>query len=123
MPVRVLGKVTDDMLTRMKKGIRFEEGIFRFKEILIGPSGSANQWYSVTLEEGKYREVRRLWESQGCTVSRLIRINHGIIGLPRDLRRGQHRELTSTQVSALLESVGLTTAAPSSENPVKKPTI
>ena len=110
--VRVLGKVTPEMLTRLKQGVRFEEGLFRFNEIKAHrTSPGANQWFTVTLKEGKYREVRRLWESQGCIVSRLIRIKHGIIELPRYLKKSAFEELSPDRVEALLESVSFSLPA------------
>lgn len=93
--VRVLGHVDDAMLHRLKTGVRLDEGIARFKNIVPhGPSkGRSNEWFDVVLTEGRYREVRRLWESQGCVVSRLIRIRYGSVVLPRYLKKGQWEEL------------------------------
>lgn len=108
--VRVLGKVTEEMIARLKEGVDIDNEIFRFKEINLGQSGGgANQWYTVVLEEGKYREIRRLWASQDCIVSRLIRVKYGNVALPRDLRRGQARELTPGRVQELLSTVRLST--------------
>jgi 23S rRNA pseudouridine2605 synthase len=101
--VRVLGKVTDEMLHTLRKGVELETGLSRFKEILPRTSSdSANQWFTVTLAQGKYREVRELFASQGCTVSRLIRIKYGHINLPRDLRKGKWQELPQGKVQELI---------------------
>ncbi len=91
--VRVLGKVDNDMLTRLQKGVRLADGMAKFESILDDGGRGANHWYRVVLREGRNREVRRLWESQGVQVSRLIRIRYGNIRLPRDLPVGQYREL------------------------------
>lgn len=102
--VRVKGKVTEAMLARLRTGVKLEEGVCRFKEILqheLEPSG-INQWFIVSLMEGKYREVRRLWESQDCLVSRLVRIQYGDFELPRRLRKGHYLELPEKDVQALL---------------------
>ena len=67
----------------------------------------ANHWYHVTLKEGRKREVRRLWESQGVKVSRLTRVRFGPVTLPRGLHRGQHKELDEDQLALLLQTVRL----------------
>ena len=70
--VRVFGQVDDAMLARLRKGVQLEDGPANFKEIKFTGGVGINQWYDVTLMEGRNREVRRLWESQGIQVSRLI---------------------------------------------------
>lgn len=101
--VRVLGKVTDEIIENLKTGVRLDDGIHAFKSIQFGGGTGANQWYSVTLTEGKYREVRRLWESQGCKVSRLIRTQYGPFVLPDGLRKGKYFELPENEVAELLQ--------------------
>ncbi|HRE31453.1 MAG TPA: pseudouridine synthase [Candidatus Berkiella sp.] len=103
--VRVLGKVTDDILENLTTGVRLEDGLFSFKSIQFAGGTGANQWYNVTLQEGKYREVRRLWESQGCKVSRLIRTQYGPFVLPSGLRKGKYFELPENEVTELLTTV------------------
>lgn len=105
--VRVLGNVKDEMLARLKKGVSLEGEMASFDSIrFIGGEG-ANQWYHVILKEGRNREVRRLWESQGLTVSRLRRVRYGIISLERGLRSGHHELLSRPKMRKLYESVGL----------------
>lgn len=100
--VRVLGKVTDSILTKLLQGVKLEEGICAFKSITKLEQGhGANQWFIVTLMEGKYREVRRLWEAMGLVVSRLIRIKYGNIDLPRRLRKGNWQEMSVDEVKNL----------------------
>lgn len=109
--VRVLGKVSEAVLDRLKKGVKLEEGVARFNEIVPHPSSEgANQWFDVTLREGRYREVRRLWESQGCIVSRLIRIRYGSILLPRHLKKGAYEEIPEDRINALLKKKKKSTA-------------
>ena len=92
--VRVLGKVTDKKLQHMKEGVLLEDGIASFSDIRKGKDeGSANQWYYVVLMEGRNREVRRLWESQGLTISRLKRVRFGSFFIPSAIKAGQYREL------------------------------
>ena len=105
--VRVLGEVGEDLLVRLRQGVRLEDGMAAFTDIRDAGGSGANHWYHVTLREGRNREVRRLWESQGVQVSRLMRVSFGPISLPRQLRPGKHRELTRQETVALYHSVGL----------------
>ena len=90
---RILGKVTDDMIDRLTKGVELEDGIAKFTRIKFEGGEGANSWYHVVLNEGKNREVRRLWESQDVVVSRLRRIRYGDIVLHRSLRAGAYEYL------------------------------
>lgn len=106
--VRVLGTVNEATIARLKKGVELPEGLCRFKEIVPrNTSFGANQWYTVTLGQGKYREVRQLWESQDCTVSRLIRIKYGSIPLPKELKKGKWQELPLGRVQELMSTFKL----------------
>lgn len=104
---RVLGKVTPEMLENLTKGVELEDGKAQFLRIKDGGGEGANHWYNVVIKEGKNREVRRLWESQGIKVSRLIRIRYGETTLPRYLRQGHHEELDVRATRKLYQSVGL----------------
>ncbi|MGM0593330.1 MAG: 23S rRNA pseudouridine(2605) synthase RluB [Pseudomonadota bacterium] len=105
--VRVLGEVAPEVIQRLTEGVELEDGTARFTSIVDGGGEGANHWFHVTLEEGRNREVRRLWESQGVTVSRLTRVRYGPIKLPRWLRPGRWEELSEDKVSLLRQSVGL----------------
>lgn len=105
--VRVLGKVDEKILDRLKKGVRLEDGMAAFTRIEERGGSGANHWYHVVLKEGRNREVRRLWESQGVHVSRLMRVRYGPVGLPEDLSRGHWRELNTKEIHALAQVVGL----------------
>ena len=100
--VRVLGQPTDAQLSTLKKGVQLEDGTARFKAISPGAGQGRNRWYQVVLTEGRNREVRRLWESQGFQVSRLIRIRYGSCKLPRNKRPGQSWELSRKDIDELL---------------------
>ncbi|WP_442592720.1 23S rRNA pseudouridine(2605) synthase RluB [Parapusillimonas sp. JC17] len=105
--VRVLGELGDEQQSRLLKGIELEDGVAQFGSLeYLGGEGS-NRWYRVTLTEGRNREVRRMFEAAGVTVSRLIRTRFGEVVLPRNLRRGRWEELDSTLVSALMVQLGL----------------
>lgn len=105
--VRILGEVTEPMLKQMKKGVDIEGERYAFDEIEDAGGTGANHWYKVTLREGKNREVRRLWESQGVKVSRLIRTRFADLDLPRMLRPGRWAELEPEAIKALSVLVGL----------------
>lgn len=106
--VRVLGKVEPEMLIQLQEGVELEDGRANFLRIKDAGGEGANHWYHVVLAEGRNREVRRLWESQGVKVSRLIRIRYGSVELPRYLRSGHHQELEVKALRKLYESVDLT---------------
>lgn len=104
---RVHGEVTDEMLERLREGVKLEDGPARFTDIVPGEGGAANRWYFVALMEGRYREVRRLWESQGVSVNRLKRVRYGAVFLPEDLKPGRWVELQPSDIRTLREDVGL----------------
>lgn len=105
--VRVFGQVDEAMLQRLRKGVQLEDGPANFKTIKAVGGQGMNQWFDVTLMEGRNREVRRLWESQGIQVSRLIRIRYGNIQLMKSLPRGGWEEMDLENVNYLRELVGL----------------
>ncbi|MDY3330637.1 MAG: pseudouridine synthase [Pelistega sp.] len=105
--VRVLGEVTEEQRQQLLQGIQLEDGLATFGCLdYIGGEGS-NRWYRVTINEGRNREVRRMFEAVGLLVSRLIRSRFGDITLPRNLRRGRWEELDANLVLALMEQLGL----------------
>lgn len=107
--VRVLGKVSDEQIQNMLRGITLEDGPARFEMIKDAGGKGSNHWYHVSLREGRHREVRNLWGSQGIQVSRLIRIRFGAIKLDRKLKAGEYRELSPAELNQLLNETGLPT--------------
>lgn len=105
--VRIRGEVSASMLTQLRTGVELEDGIAKFDSVVHQGGEGLNQWYHVTLKEGRNREVRRLWESQGLTVSRLIRLRFGNVSLPREVMRGRWEYLTKLQVHKLGDLVKL----------------
>jgi 23S rRNA pseudouridine2605 synthase len=105
--VRVHGEVSDGMKQRLRKGVELEDGMASFLSIEDAGGEGSNHWYRVTIAEGRNREVRRLWQSQGVEVSRLIRVAFGPVELPRDLPRGRWRYAEPELVRALGSLVGL----------------
>lgn len=91
--VRILGQLSKQGVSCLKKGIKLPEGIAKFKEIEFVKQQKANSWYKVILTEGKNKEVKRLFASQGLLVSRLIRIRFGNILLPQNLKPGKFQYL------------------------------
>jgi 23S rRNA pseudouridine2605 synthase len=99
--VRVLGEVTEEHLQALRDGVLLDDGIARFSDIQPGGGEGANHWYYVVLMEGRNREVRRLWESQGLTVSRLKRVRYGDLFIPSKIKKGQYQELGDKDVATL----------------------
>jgi len=105
--VRVFGQVDEDKIRQLSRGVQLEDGPAAFKTIKFAGGEGINQWYNVTLTEGRNREVRRLWEAVGVQVSRLIRVRYGDIHLPKGLPRGGWTELDLEPTNYLRELVGL----------------
>jgi len=99
--VRIRGEVTPEIVAKLEKGVQLEDGLARFNQIVDAGGSGSNHWYHVVVKEGRNRLVRRLWESLGFTVSRLIRIRFGNVYLPAGLRRGQYAELIDDEVAEL----------------------
>jgi 23S rRNA pseudouridine2605 synthase len=99
--VRIQGEVPPAMIKKLKKGVVLEDGMAHFDDIADAGGEGTNHWYHVLVKEGRNRLVRRLWESQGVTVSRLIRVRFGAITLPRSVRKGKWTELTLDEIQLL----------------------
>ena len=131
--VRVLGSVDAEMLDRLRKGVELEDGFAKFETIQPGESvdldeeggrrekdgSSANSWWNVTVRQGRNRVVRRLLESQGLQVSRLMRVSYGPISLGRGIKSGTCRDATPEELQALLEAVAI--AQPRAAKTGKRP--
>ena len=107
--VRVMGRVDEPMLERLKDGVELDDGPARFSDIQEGGGDGINRFFYVVLMEGRNREVRRLWESQGTTVSRLKRVRYGEVFLPSKLKKGQWLELPQRDVDVIYQMAGLPT--------------
>lgn len=106
--VRVRGEVTEEMIENLKKGVVLEDGPARFTDIQAAPEGDGlNRWFHCVVMEGRNREVRRLWESQGLVVSRLKRVRFGPVFLTSELSVGRWRELNQAEVDILSKECGL----------------
>ncbi len=100
--VRVLGELTPEMQRQLLDGVELEDGEARVESLAEAGGEGANRWWRVVIKEGRYREVRRLFDAVGVKVSRLIRTRYGSVALPPQLKRGQKHELDETEVKRLL---------------------
>ena len=110
--VRVLGEATPEQLEQLRAGVELEDGVARFTDIVESGGKGANHWYHVVLQEGRNREVRRMWEAVGLTVSRLMRVRYGTIFLDKRVRVGKSRELELEEVRQLQEIAGMEVSEP-----------
>lgn len=99
--VRVHGRVTPELIYNLREGVHLDDGVAKFTDVQQRPSKGTNQWLQVVLQEGRNHEVKRMFESQGVRVTRLIRIRFGPIALDDALKKGQHRLLTNKEVKLL----------------------
>ncbi len=103
--VRIHGDVDDEMVARLMEGVTLEDGPAKFLKVKVGQGGNTNRWFSVTIAEGRNREVRRLWESQGVEVSRLKRIRYGSVEIPSFVRGGEWVEMDPREVQKLCKDM------------------
>lgn len=104
--VRIIGRLTPEQATLLTSGVELEDGAAKFDYLSDEGGEGSNHWYRVILKEGRNREVRRMFEAVGMTVSRLMRVRFGPINLPPRLKRGKSMELNEAEIGRLLELVG-----------------
>ena len=103
--VRVMGEVSPEMVQSMYDGVIIDDHLCRFTDIQYYAGEGINQWYHVVLMEGRNREVRKIWESQGLKVSRLKRVRFGPIFIPSTVRKGQFEELSKNEIDKLRKTI------------------
>jgi len=103
--VRVLGRIDDVARESLLAGVELEDGPARFATLEDLGGDGANAWYRAVIAEGRNREVRRMFEVVGLTVSRLVRLRFGLLALPRGLTRGRWAELGEAEVQALAQAI------------------
>jgi 23S rRNA pseudouridine2605 synthase len=99
--VRILGELTEEQAKSLTEGIQLEDGLAKFNLLRDEGGEGANHWYRVTISEGRNREVRRMFEAVGLTVSRLMRVRYGSVELPARLKRGMWMEMPEAEACAL----------------------
>nr|WP_107763078.1 pseudouridine synthase [Nitrosospira multiformis] len=104
--VRIIGRLTPEQATLLTSGVALEDGVAKFDYLSDEGGEGSNHWYRVILKEGRNREVRRMFEAAGMTVSRLMRVRFGPVNLPSRLKRGKSMELNEAEIGRLLELVG-----------------
>jgi 23S rRNA pseudouridine2605 synthase len=102
----------EGMRQKLLSGVELDDGLASFNKIADGGGEGVNKWYRVTISEGRNREVRRMFEAVGLTVSRLIRTRYGAMSLPSSLKRGRWEELDEHAVRGLMAANGLERAKP-----------
>jgi 23S rRNA pseudouridine2605 synthase len=105
--VRTLGELEEGMRQKLLAGVQLDDGLAAFSKIQDGGGEGVNRWYRVVIGEGRNREVRRMFEAVGLTVSRLIRTRYGLMALPGSLKRGRWEELEENDVRGLMAAVGI----------------
>ncbi len=108
---RIRGAVSEEQIQQLLKGVKLEDGVARFSDLVPGEITAGHAWYTVTIMEGRNREVRRLWEAVGAQVARLKRVRFGPVFLPARVRSGRYEELSPADHRILREDVGLPTQA------------
>lgn len=105
--VRIQGQVDDEMKKRLVTGVLLDDGAARFTDIVESGGEGNNRWFYCVVMEGRNREVRRLWESQGVRVSRLKRVRYGSVFIPSQVRVGQWIEMEPREIDDLCVTAGL----------------
>lgn len=103
--VRIIGELTSEQMTLLTTGVELKDGFAKFNYLSDEGGEGTNHWYRVILKEGKNREVRRMFEAIGLTVSRLMRVRFGPINLPSRIKRGQWIELDEKEIKRLLKLI------------------
>lgn len=109
--VRLIGALDAEQMKSLLTGVELEDGLAKVDAIVPAGGEGVNQWYHLIIREGRNREVRRLMEHLGLTVSRLIRVRFGPVAMPSRLKRGMKEELPEEEVEALLRWCGMVKGA------------
>jgi 23S rRNA pseudouridine2605 synthase len=121
--VRTLGELEEGMRQKLLAGVELEDGVAQFSRIVDGGGEGVNKWYRIVIGEGRNREVRRMFEAVGLTVSRLIRTRYGNMTLPRGLKRGRWEEMDEHAVRGLMTLIGMDKPAKEGPAPRGRPEL
>jgi 23S rRNA pseudouridine2605 synthase len=107
--VEIEGEFNKQLSDQLVQGVRLEDGLARAVKVIHARAVSRNHhWVEITIHEGRYHIIRRLIESLGLKVLRLIRLDFGPISLG-DMKPGRHRVLNSQEMTNLLNLLKLNT--------------
>ena len=120
--VRIIGELSSEQIAKLKSGITLADGVAHCEFVADEGGEGSNHWYRLVLKEGRNRIVRRMFEALGLTVSRLMRVRFGIVGLPPRLKRGQFIELTEAETRRLLQWLQLPEGGAPTEATVREST-
>ena len=102
---RVHGKVDQTSINNLLTGVYLDDGLAKFTDVQMGRHGATNYWFAMVIKEGRSREVRRLWESQGFEISRLKRVRFGGLFLPANLKKGSWKELNKEEMKKINNNI------------------
>jgi len=117
---RIQGDVDDDMKKRLVEGVELDDGVAKFTDVVDGEGKGTNRWFYCVVMEGRNREVRRLWESQGVKVNRLKRVRFGNVFIPSHVRSGQWVELNDKEIRELCVTANVPVPDQKNSLPVKE---
>ncbi|KZY48040.1 pseudouridine synthase [Roseovarius sp. HI0049] len=90
--VRIKGRPSDDTFEPLRKGLDLDGERFQPMTVTLDRQQGANAWVTVSIREGKNREIRRAMEAVGLSVNRLIRVSYGPFQLGQ-LKPGEVEEV------------------------------
>lgn len=100
--VKVRGEVTPETIAKLSNGVKLDDGWTAPAKVEIVRTIGKNSWISIVIHEGRYRQVRRMCETVGLLVARLIRTRYGDLQLG-EIKPGTYRHLTQEEIRSLIE--------------------
>ncbi len=101
--VRFHGNLTKEKIEKLKNGVTVDGIYYGSIDVEIVKQDKSNNWAILTLKEGKNREIRKVLESLGCVVNRLIRISYGTVSLG-NLPLGKVEKLSENEIRKLVRA-------------------
>lgn len=98
--VRVRGEVSQAQLDQLAQGVKLEDGMTAPARTARISASEQNSWFSLTIHEGRFRQVRRMCTEVGLTVVRLKRVRYGCVDLG-SLKPGEYRPLKTQEIQQL----------------------
>lgn len=97
--VRVRGKVDTSQLKKLESGVEIDGRMTAKAVVKMIKSGENNDWFSITIHEGRNRQVRRMCEAVSLSVVRLKRVRYGSLSI-KGLKPGEYRVLDPKEVAS-----------------------